>query len=110
MPDIQKGSVYMGGVDRAAMAINAITGSGGPIMDIINTAWEKGLISGSEADILRKASEDFGQRTRDDAFSLHRMLTDAAKKAGLDVPPPTDGTEEFIEIMKAIPMPEGGGR
>ena len=108
MVNMQKGSDYMGGVDRAAYTIQAILNE--EICGIIDEALAEGVISMKRAANLKSDCQKFGATVANGAYALHGKLTTAAKKADLDVPPMSDGVDEFVEKMKAMATPRSGDR
>jgi len=106
--DIASGSVYMGGVDIAASTIESILNT--QIANLIDDVYADGKISNAKRVALKKRCQAVGARISELALNLHTDLIDAAQAADIDLPPPSDGTEEFIEVMNTMVHPLGGTR
>lgn len=107
MADIQKASVYMGAVDKAAAAIESILND--QVSGVIVQAQSEGLITNARRIALTKRCEAVGAHIVSLALDLHNDLIDAAKEAGIDVPAPSDGTAELIAVLQNMVSPLGGG-
>lgn len=105
--NVEKGAVYMGGVDHAAETIQYILTH--HITEVIDEAEKEGKINSKRADRLRTACSNVGDSILDSALKLHTRLTSEAKAADIDVPPPTVGIDEFIEVMKTLVSKRSGG-
>lgn len=106
--DIASGSVYMGGCDTAAATIESILTT--QISGIIDAAYADGKISNATCVTLKKRCQAVGANVSNLVLTLHTDLIDAAQDAGIDLPPPSDGTTEFIAVMQSMVHPFGGGR
>lgn len=108
MADIEAGSVYMGGVDKAATAIEQIINT--QVAAVIDQVYADGKISHARAIELKKRGARVGAHIVELAVGYHGLLTEAAKDADIDVPPPSDGTAEFIDVLQNMVSPLGGTR
>lgn len=107
MVDVAKGSIYMGAADKAAAAIELILND--QVASVIDQALADGTISNAKAIEIKKHGAAVGARVVSLVLGYHGKLIDAAKVAGIDLPPPSDGTEELIAVIKTIVSPLGGG-
>lgn len=109
MADIQSASLYMAAVDKAAAAIESILNN--QVATVIAQAQAEGLITNARRIALTKRCEAVGAHVVSLVLDLHNDLTDAAKGANVDVPPPADGTDALIEVVQNMVSPlSGGGR
>ena len=108
MADIATGSLYMAAADKAASAIESILNE--QIAATIDQVKDDGTITNAKAIALKKRGEAVGAKVVSLVLEYHSDLIDAAKAAGIDLPPPSDGTAELIEVINGMVSPLGGGR
>lgn len=108
MADISSGSLYMAAADKAASAIESILND--QVSGIIDQVKADGTITNAKAIELKKRCSEVGAHVVSKVLGLHSDLIDAAKAAGVDLPPPSDGTAELIVVINGMVSPLGGGR
>ena len=108
MADIASGSTYMAAADKAASAIESILNT--QVAGVIDQVAADGTITNAKAIELKKRCAEVGAHVVSKVLGLHSDLIDAAKTAGVDLPPPSDGTAELITVIQSMVSPLGGGR
>ncbi len=59
---------------------------------------------------MKKRGAAIGAKVVSLVIGYHSDLIDAAKAAGVDLPPPSDGKAELIAVINGLIEPLGGGR
>lgn len=108
MADIASGSLYMAAADKAASAIEQIIND--QVADVIDQVRADGTITNARALELKKRGAHVGAHVVELVMGYHADLIDAAKVAGIDLPPPSDGTAELVAVIHGMVSPLGGGR
>lgn len=108
MADIARGSLFMGAADKAASAIESIIND--QVADIIDQVAADGTITNARAIELKKRGAMVGAKVVSEVLGYHADLIDAAKAAGIDLPPPSDGKAELIAVVNGLIEPLSGGR
>lgn len=108
MANISQGSLYMAAADKAAAVIESILNE--QVAAVIDQVKADGTITNAKAIALKKRGEAVGARVVSLVLEYHSDLIDAAKAAGIDLPPPSDGTAELIAVINVMVSPLGGGR
>lgn len=108
MADIANGSLYMAAADKAASAIELIIN--GQVADVIDQVAADGTITNARAIQLKKRGAKIGAHVVELVMGYHSELIDAAKEAGIDLPPPADGTAALVDVVQSMVSPLGGGR
>lgn len=98
----------MGGADKGAATIEAIYT--GPMCDLVDQVHAEGKISNARRIELKKLLVKTGAEIVSLALGVHDKLTTAAQAVDIDVPPPSDGSAEFIEVFNGMVSPLSGGR
>lgn len=108
MADIAKGSLYMAAADKAAAAIESILTN--QVSAVIDDVLADGKITNAKAIHLKKRLTAVGAKVVAEVIGLHSDLIDAAEEAGIDLPPPSNGTTELIAVINGMVSQLGGGR
>lgn len=108
MANISSGSLYMAAADKAASAIESILND--QVAAVIDQVKADGTITNAKAIALKKRGEAVGAKVVSLVIGFHSTLIDEAKAAGIDLPPPSDGTAELVAIIESMVSPLGGGR
>jgi len=107
MADIETGSLYMAAADKAAAAIEQIIND--QVAAVIDQAAVDGSITNAKAIMLKKRGKKIGANVVELVIGYHSDLIDAAQEAGIDLPPPADGTAELVAVIEGMVSPMGGG-
>ena len=108
MADIASGSLYMAAADKAASAIESILNE--QVAAVIDQVLADGTISNAKAIELKKRGQAVGAKVVSLVLGYHSDLIEAAKAAGIDLPPPSNGEAELIAVIQGMVSPLGGGR
>ncbi len=108
MADIASGSLSMAAADKAASAIELIIND--QVASIIDQVAADGAITNAKAIMLKKRGAKVGAHVVELVMGYHSELIDEAKAAGIDLPPPADGTAELVAVIEGMVSPLGGGR
>lgn len=108
MADIASGSLNMAAADLAADAIQGIVTS--QVAPIIDQCAAEGSLSNTRAKELKAKGAAVASRIVSLINGYHGDLIEAAKAAGIDLPPPANGQQALIDFVQGMILPAGGGR
>lgn len=108
MADIEAGSLAMAGADKAAAAIGLIITD--QVAAVIDQAVAEGKITNAKGIVLKAKGRRISAHVMELVMGYHSDLIDEAQQAGVDLPPPTDGTLFLIDLLQNMVSPLGGTR
>ena len=107
MADIASGSTAKAAADKAAAAIELIIT--GQVADVIDQVAADGKITNAKGIMLKKRGKKVAAHVVELVLGYHSDLIDEAQAAGVDLPAPSDGTAELIDVIQNMVSPFGGG-